>query len=244
MESMSHKETLYVTLTYNGFDIPFNYSLRKTDVTRFLKRLRKSVLPKRFRYYCCGEYGFEKSRPHYHFTLFGIGFEEAENIRQAWRETCYLYGEKVTWSKGFASIGFLTDKSAGYVAGYVCKGLYQDNDYTRSVLNGRAPEFSVMSRNPGLGAYKARDIANRLGNRDVDVSTIRFGKKSWPIGSYIRRIINDERSYKEAEYTNINKYYNSVYDGVTSIDEKIIAATQLEKNNLARLKIYNRRRRS
>lgn len=54
------------------YEIPY---LNKTDVQLFIKRLRSAAdyeTEKRstLRYYCCGEYGPEHYRPHYHVVLF------------------------------------------------------------------------------------------------------------------------------------------------------------------------------
>lgn len=241
LEAMSNKENLYVTLTYNGFAIPYDKGLSKRHVTLFLKKLRKSILPKKLRYFVCGEYGGKQGRPHYHLAIFGIGFGEAENIGKAWRDSARLYGERIEWDKGFIQIGFLTDKSAGYISGYVCKGLYQNNEHVRRKLNGRKPEFQMVSRKPGLGAFKARDIAYKLGNRGVDVQTINIGRRSYPIGRYLREIIASERQVKGEEFKSINEYYDSVYDG-RDVEEIMQDAIQIERQNLAKLKIHNKRK--
>lgn len=239
---MTFKENLYVTLTYNGFALPYDMSLSKNHVTLYLKRLRKAYEPKRFRYFVCGEYGTKGRRPHYHIALFGIGFKDEEIVREAWKGHCKLYGKKVSWNMGFVDIGFLTDKSAGYISGYVCKGLYQNNDYVKEKLNGRRPEFQIMSRKPGLGAYKARDFASKLGSRDVQVRTIRIGKKNWPVGRYIQQIIDAERCFEGNKYKGIREYYASIYDG-RSVEEIMEDSFQVERNLVGKQKIYNRRSR-
>ena len=51
-------------------DIPY---LVKSDVQKFMKRLRKSLSQynnEKIRYYLCGEYGPEHFRPHFHILLF------------------------------------------------------------------------------------------------------------------------------------------------------------------------------
>ena len=71
LESFSHSDATFVTLTYD----PEKYSgesLRPEDVTKFLKRLRRKLEPKKLRYYLVGEYGDKTGRPHYHIALFGF----------------------------------------------------------------------------------------------------------------------------------------------------------------------------
>jgi hypothetical protein len=157
-----HEENSFITLTYNDDNIPENGSLRKRDLQLFFKRLRKSLPNKRIRYYACGEYGEELGRPHYHACLFGHDFEDKEEIEQqqhARFKNKFKTGidhqvyrseslEKV-WQLGYSGIGALTFESAGYTARYVAKKI-TGNDAEKH-YNGKAPEFAIMSRRPGLG---------------------------------------------------------------------------------------------
>lgn len=69
-EASLHEENTFLTLTYNNEYVDPNFSLNKTDITNFLKRLRKNT-GRKIRYFQCGEYGEQFHRPHHHVLLFG-----------------------------------------------------------------------------------------------------------------------------------------------------------------------------
>lgn len=132
----------FLTLTYDEENLPRvgEYgTLVKRDVQLFLKRLRKEIAPRKIRYYLCGEYGDTYHRPHYHCIIFGLSPSE---IRQLVPRL---------WQFGFSHVGDVSWDSAAYVARYCTKLLTGPKKewYTeRNIL----PEFSLMSRRPGIGA--------------------------------------------------------------------------------------------
>ena len=65
---------LFVTLTYDDDHLPEYNSLNYKHFQDFMKRLRKSHSGVRF--YMCGEYGEDFSRPHYHALLFNCFFSD------------------------------------------------------------------------------------------------------------------------------------------------------------------------
>lgn len=69
-EALSHSFTSFVTLTYDDEFLPEDGLLKRSDFTKFLKRLRKRV--GRLKVYGIGEYGTTTFRPHMHF----IGFHD------------------------------------------------------------------------------------------------------------------------------------------------------------------------
>jgi len=119
------------------------------------------------RFYGCGEYGEERLRPHYHILLFNWDFPDKELWQE--RQGYKLYRSSLLesiWPYGFSTIGDVSLQSAGYVARYCTKKIngdlmdQQDPDgfYHYERINGDTgeikmvkPEFSVQSRNPGLG---------------------------------------------------------------------------------------------
>ena len=125
LESLSHEENVFVTLTYSDKHIPKGESLDPDDLRKFWKRLRKGLddtlnkeinpnkykcyQRKRFpiRYYACGEYGDSTKRPHYHAIIFGIGRIHQDFIENAWRtrkkELCWKKNQRE--SIGFTYVG-------------------------------------------------------------------------------------------------------------------------------------------
>lgn len=99
-------------------------------------------------------------RPHYHACLFNHDFED----KTLWttRNGVKLYHSEILnklWGKGFATTGDVTFESAAYVARYITKkitGEQAEQHYTRiddstgEILHVE-PEYTTMSRRPGIG---------------------------------------------------------------------------------------------
>lgn len=161
-ESMMHERSCFVTLTYDDEHLPRDRGLHVRDWQLFAKRVRNDLGP--FRFYACGEYGPKTLRPHFHACIFGEDFEfRRSRVVKSGQFPVYeapLLREE--WGNGNVSAGELSSESAAYCARYVmvkARGLSQqfglNSQYFRSdgvrTWSVR-PEFSVMSRRPGVGA--------------------------------------------------------------------------------------------
>lgn len=152
-EGSLHEEKCFLTLTYDQQHLPSDGSLRFSDFQKFMKRLRKRVHPVQVRFFHCGEYGEQLGRPHYHCILFGFSFSDQILFKRGSEPSLNLYTSKVLselWPLGFSTIGQVTFESAAYVARYVVKkflGPGADAHY-----QGRKPEYTTMSRRPGIGS--------------------------------------------------------------------------------------------
>lgn len=151
LEAKSHDSNCFITLTYDDNHVPADMSLQKKDFTNFIKRLRKNTGEK-IRYYACGEYGELHQRPHFHACLFG--YKPKDLVLWSVRQGVSLYRsaevEKAWQFQGYCTVGDVSYESAAYVARYVLKkvtGADADAHY-----NGRQPEYTVMSRRPGIAA--------------------------------------------------------------------------------------------
>ena len=174
-EASMHDVNSFVTLTYD--DEHYAPSLFYPDFQAFIRRLRK-CRTSRVRFFCCGEYGDETLRPHFHALLFGCGFADQSKIGERLFRSSEL--ERL-WPFGMSSIGDVSFESAAYVARYCVKkvnGDLADEHYKRvHLLTGEIvsvqPEFGRMSLRPGIGAtwfdrfwrdvYVARDGVVRGG---------------------------------------------------------------------------------
>lgn len=204
LEQKLHKQSSFITLTYDDKHIPPGGSLVPKDLTNWFKRIRKEYYPSSLRYYGVGEYGELSERPHYHIILFG----GADCLQWPTRRgkpcpcpPCSVYQR--SWRKGFVYVGDVTEKSIKYVASYVSKSTHKRGS---SILAGRHPEFARMSKNPGIGAGQKKAIVDFLTtdigctfierNGDIPFS-IQHGKTSYPLGNYIRRQVRKELGHDE-----------------------------------------------
>lgn len=190
LELFQHREAAFVTLTYSDENLPANGNLCKRDLQLFLKKLRFALEPVRVRYYAVGEYGDRTSRAHYHVLLYGVGRSAAQAINAA-------------WGLGLVHIGDVTRESCQYVAGYVTKKMNNKDDPR---LNGREPEFALMSRRPGIGFQAAKQIGQQMTrsspaagwiNKNGDVPNVyRMDGRMWPLGRYLVSHIRKECGFE------------------------------------------------
>lgn len=146
LEAKKYKNNAFITLTYNDANLPEGASLRKRDFQNFMKRLRKQLARSDIliRFFACGEYGSHTGRPHYHAIIFGFNFDDkyffsTDNkgnklYRSPLLEKCWIFG--------FSSVGELSFDTAKYCAKYM------QVDYR--LLGKKEPQFTLMSRRPGL----------------------------------------------------------------------------------------------
>ena len=159
-EASCHDRNCFLTLTYSPEHLPADGSLRKEDFQKFMKRLRKRFPKDRIRYYHCGEYGDENARPHYHACLFGFDPVDKQVFYPGRDNPLYVSPtlEKL-WPFGFHTIGEVTFQSAAYCARYILKkvnGINAHEHYRRvDPDTGETwsvqPEYTTMSRRPGIG---------------------------------------------------------------------------------------------
>ena len=191
LESLLHGDSTFLTLTYDDENLPtsidnstgmLDFTLDPEDLTKFWKKLRSKIYPRKVRYYSVGEYGDESGRPHYHASVFGVSHHEQEVF-----ESC--------WTKGFVYAGDVTFESAAYVARYVTKKMTSFDDCR---LRGRYPEFARQSNRPGIGAEAIPKLADALTSEfghlamtDDVPGTISYGMKSFPLGRYLKNKLRD-----------------------------------------------------
>lgn len=159
-EAQLHEDNSFITLTYNDESLSESRSLVPRDFQLFMKRLRKMHEPKRIRFYHCGEYGERFGRPHYHACLFGHDFEDKKLWKKSNDQDLFRSEELETlWPYGHSSIGTVTFESAAYVARYIMKKIsgpaaerhYRYIDPETGEIFDRVPEYTTMSRRPGIG---------------------------------------------------------------------------------------------
>lgn len=158
-EASLYKENCFITLTIAPEYLPEDGSLSVAVHQKFMKDLKNHVryhcgkaAAKKIRFFMCGEYGEEQGRPHYHYCLLNFDFADKYFHRRADRGEL-LYRSKTLealWPFGHSEIGSVSFDSAAYVARYIVKKITGPKSELHYA--GRLPEFTCMSRNPGIGA--------------------------------------------------------------------------------------------
>lgn len=150
-EKQLHADNVFLTLTYDNEHLPPGGTLVKRDLQLFMKRLRKEK-GSGIRFYGCGEYGSHTCRPHYHIILFNCDFGDKRYYKPA-KGGERLYSSPMVaelWPNGFNVIGDVTFDSCAYVARYIAKKISGPGAVAH--YGSRIPEFTVMSRRPGVGS--------------------------------------------------------------------------------------------
>ena len=176
LELQEHDCAAWVTLTYDEQHVPRPFdqavpTLRKADLSAYIKRLRARVHPRQVRFFGVGEYGEQGNRPHYHVIVYGLPREER-----------HLEG---AWTFGFARADPVTPASIAYTAGYAQKKIAQAAAFTlpqpfvcedpsADVVDPETGEviaegiriwefeqpFRLPSRRPGIGAAARRHVGS------------------------------------------------------------------------------------
>lgn len=159
-EASLHETNSFITMTYDDEHLPHDGTLVVGHWQNFAKKWRREIGP--FRFFHCGEYGDQFGRPHYHAAIFGYDFAKDRDLVKVKRGNSYYQSKELDelWEKGMCIIGELTFESAAYVARYVMKkrtgkqaDAYDVIDMSTGEITGRRkPEYTTMSRRPGIGA--------------------------------------------------------------------------------------------
>lgn len=182
-EASLYDENCMATLTYSDEWLPKGASLVPQDMTKFMKRLRRRIEPRKVRFFGCGEYGDETMRPHYHLLLFGYDFPDKRIIcssKEYPEWTSEILQE--TWGFGSTLLGSVSFESAAYVARYVTKkvtGPVAAGHYRYAEDHGWVelePEFGRMSRRPGIGRSWMEQFGNEVYPADAVISRGREAK--------------------------------------------------------------------
>lgn len=145
----------FVTLTYAPEHLPESTkhkggNLVKEHAQLWLKRFRQAFNRKygktKIRHFLVGEYGEQSERAHYHVLIFNATPEQIQWITDQ------------TWKMGHNSVSPIKQNRIKYTIGYTIKKLTDKKKYP----DGRQPEFSIMSRKPGIGYYTVETFAEAL----------------------------------------------------------------------------------
>lgn len=195
LELPYHATSCFITLTYNDEHVPLStyvdyngeeqlsLTLHKRHFQLFMKRLRKSYPDVTIRFYACGEYGDTTHRPHYHAILYGVDFSEDRALlgfsRDGYPQFVSANLEKL-WPFGYSMICDVSWQTCAYVARYVTKKHKGKTKDFYEYFNIE-PEFSLMSRRPGIGRKYYDDNRDKIYERqEIFISTPKGGLKVKP----------------------------------------------------------------
>ncbi len=209
-EASLYEDNSFVTLTYNDDNLPEPVTLVLRDFQLFMKKLRKKF-GAGIRYYACGEYGEKFGRPHYHVCLFN--FEPPDLRIFKVRDDVRLYSSDILdeiWGMGFTLTGSVTFQSAAYVARYILKKIngpdatqhYETVDLETGEIFQQKPEFTTMSRRPGIGRKWYEKYKSDIYDHDFVVLK---GKKMRPPRYYdLQFEITDPNDYNRIKRDRLN----------------------------------------
>lgn len=241
-EASMYDNNSFVTLTYDDDHVPHDFSLHYRDFQLFMKKLRKSVGFVRF--FMCGEYGEQTSRPHFHACLFGY----RPGDLYYWRKLPSGFDSyrspslEAIWTDGACEVGDVTYESAAYVGRYCLKKVtgsaakehYSAVDGSTGEIYERRPEFARMSLKPGIGRTwfdRYRDEVfprDRVVVRGVECKPPRYYKKVY---DSISGVESDDVDYRR--YLKGLKFSGDNTEDRLRVKEEILRARvmQLKRGN-------------
>lgn len=213
LELETCKRAIFVTLTYNNenahwsqFDElgnPLYATLDKRDCQLFMKSLRRRFdgsdgKPfRKIRFFLAGEYGERTLRPHYHAIIFGLGLDDFSDLEQHGQNELgqnYYISPLLSdlWTHGFVLLSDVSWKTCAYVARYVTKkykGAWAIDYAVRNVI----PEFSLMSRKPGIGREYLEQHPDCLDYENINLATADGGLKIRIPKYYYKQLVSDSK---------------------------------------------------
>lgn len=210
LELEYHDSAYFVTLTYSDDFLPkspvydadtgeYLYSsktLRKSDLSKFIKHVRKHFPNDKIRFFGAGEYGSKTLRPHYHVIIFGLHLDDLKVYKRNFQGDVLYNSEELSdcWSNyvgvrsdgsnyydrvGHVVIGKVNWETCAYVSRYVTKKMSGSLEDWFTYQNMESP-FCLMSRNPGIGYQWYVDHPNLFDYEYINLRVADKGLKFRP----------------------------------------------------------------
>lgn len=197
-EASLYKDNCFITLTYNEDNLPDGASLKRADLQKFIKRLRKKLSANaiKIRYFYCGEYGKKGNRPHYHIIVFNWKPPDMYFFCYDNKKTP-LYRSPIIedlWKYGFSSVGEVTQDSAKYCAKYLNKDLS---------VKGQQKSFIGMSTKPCIGFNAIKEKWLDSDNMYIDGKVIKIPR------AYIKQLAKNKDNWDKIDNIKIKRLFNS-----------------------------------
>lgn len=238
-EASLHEKNCFITLTYSPEYVPKDGSLNKSHFQKFMKRLRKKYGDK-IRFFHCGEYGEKNARPHYHACLFNFDFPDKVLFKNIRGNKLYVSEALQTlWPFGFSTIGEVSFHSAAYVARYILKKIngkdaldhYCTYDSKGEILTERLPEYTTMSRRPGI----AKDWYSKFKSDVFPSDFIVLNEKKLKPPRYYDKLLEQDSPGAAQKIKNLRKALASVHFENNTPD-RLWVREKIQEYKLKRLK--------
>ena len=212
-DRINDKKALFLTLTYSNDNLPVE-GVQLEDVQKFLKRLRKHLVPFKcelsadakitkkflnsrrfqlkllpekdnFKYFGCAEYGTLRGRPHYHFIITGF--------KNSITKMTKLINS--VWNKGYVYVTSCTPATVNYVARYMIKDydlILKPQEYIKK--NKREYPFRLVSKAFGK-EYLLNNLSSVLENKFFMHNSIKYAIPRTYL-RWIRVIIGSDKFYE------------------------------------------------
>lgn len=178
-EAAKYDDNYFITFTINDEHL-ISPNLDPLFFQKFNKKL-KTYLKRQgcksdFRFYGVGEYGLKSARCHYHCIYFNLDLPDLKyhhidsnhqlHFTSKFLEDVYSVDLNGIKSQiGFVDIGSVDIGSACYVARYCDKKRrLTTSERVELIEKGIVPEFSAMSRRPGIGADNLEEFLEDFKN--------------------------------------------------------------------------------
>lgn len=174
-------------------------TLYKRDFQLFMKRLRKRFGDDHIRFFMAGEYGSDTFRPHYHAIIFGLHLDDlkhykkspqgfsyftSESLQACWIDSAARFPDDPSYASdglplGYVVVAEVTWETCAYTARYVMKKRTGKESEFYDIFN-ILPEFTLMSRKPGIARQYYEDNPDLYEKEFINVSTEKGGLKFRP----------------------------------------------------------------
>jgi hypothetical protein len=188
-ELAEYKENCFITLTYKNNPV----RLKKDDLQKFIKRLRKSIQPKKIKYFSVGEYGDKGLRPHYHIIIFGHDFNDKELVKMSASNKAVYESKALNklWPEGIAIVQDANANTIRYSARYAAK-----NKKVLPENLKKYPEFNTMSQNLGINPI-LRKIETYLKTDEIYIDGFSYRIPYIVLQKYAKNVLGyDEENVK------------------------------------------------
>ncbi len=198
----------FITLTFNDENMPPNYSLDKSLITKAIKLMRKKI--SKFRFFQIQEYGGSTQRPHGHMVVFGLDIPDLE----LYREKPYLtYTSQILsecWPHGHVELNLLTIQTCIYIAQHDAAKILKPIPYhelkileseTGEFFTDREPESKSSSNRPGIG----HDYYQKYKSEIYTTDSIVIDAMQFPVPKYFDTLLKreDPKLYEQIKQSRI-----------------------------------------